>query len=327
MTLSEAMAVSMLAAALSTICYVGLLISFDRHEREPWSLMLFAFGWGAAPAVLLSLFAEQYVGASLNYFLDTDRLQLVFTAVVAPIIEELAKAVPLVIVFWFHRHEFDGLLDGLLYGSLTGFGFAMTENVFYFVNFFHHDPGMGWQLVFFRSLVFGLNHALYCSCLGLGLAVARLARRPLVRWLAPMLGLATGIALHMFHNYSVMTHETWTPALISNWGGVAVWLVLVAAALAQEATWIREELRDEVALGLISERDWRTVTRNRRRVTTKLAAIRQARADQLNHYYSLLAELAFKKRHYKIHPEDMATLRRMEQLRSEVREIRSQGWV
>ncbi len=321
----QAIAVSLVAAACSALAYVGLLVSFDRHEREPWPFMLFAFGWGAAPAVLLSLFAEQYVGASLHFFVNQAELQLVFTAVVAPLIEEFAKAVPVVVIFWWYRHEFDGLLDGLLYGSLAGFGFAMTENVFYFTTYFHQDAGLGWQVVFLRSLVFGLNHALYSSCLGLGLAVARFAKRRAVRLLAPTLGLALGVALHMFHNYSVMTDDSWAPALISNWSGVAAWLLLVGFALHQEARCMRQELREEVQAGLITHRDWRTVTRNRKRVTTKLAAMQQSSAEVWNHYFSLLAELAFKKRQHRIHPDDAEALMQIESLRAEIQRTRCEG--
>src|SRR5690606_35678181 len=140
------------------------------------------------------------------------------------------------------------------------------------------------------------------------LAVARFAKHRAVRLLAPTAGLALGVGLHMFHNYSVMTDDSWAPALISNWSGVCAWLLLVGFALYQEARCMRQELREEMQSGLISERHWRTVVRNRKRIVTKLAATHKASAEVWNHYFSLLAELAFKKRQHRIHPDDDAAL-------------------
>lgn len=325
MTLLGAFTVSIVAAAVSTLVYVSVLLSFDRHEKEPWRLMAFVFGWGAVPAVLLALFGEVSVQAPLARYVSGEAFGVLFVSVAAPIIEELAKAVPLVFVYWFYRYEFDGLLDGLLYGSLAGFGFAMTENVFYFFRSFAHDQALGWQVVVLRTIVFGINHALYCSCLGLGLAIARYARTRAIQIAAPLLGLAVGIALHMFHNYSVVTSGTYFPALLTNWTGALLWLLLIAAALRQEGRWIREELAEEVDSGLISARDVRLVTRQSARVMTKLAAMQRTTAQRLNHYYALLAELAFKKRQARHHPEDSVAPRLVAQLREAIRMQDMQG--
>ena len=325
MTLSGAVGLSIVAAAFSTAVYLAILISLDRHEKEPWRLMGFVFGFGAVPAVLLALFAELAVQTPLAHYASPETLGVLFVAVAAPIIEELCKAVPLVAVYWYFRHEFDGLLDGLLYGSLAGFGFAMTENVFYFIRTFTYDQALGWQVVALRAIVFGVNHALYCSCLGLGLAIACGSRRPSVRIVAPLLGLAAGMALHMFHNYSIVTSGTWLPAVFSNWTGALLWLGLVAVALRREGRWIREELAEEVEAGLISACDVRIVTQNRRRVLAKLAAMRRVSAQKLNHYYGLLAELAFKKRQARLHPDDPVAARLVAELRSEIRSLTMHG--
>lgn len=325
MTLQGAVGLSIFAAAFSAAVYVAILISLDRHEKEPWRLMASVFGFGAFPAVLLALFAELAIQIPLGRYVDPETAGVLVVAVAAPIIEELCKAIPLLAVYWYFRHEFDGLLDGLLYGSLSGFGFAMTENVFYFVRTFSYDQVMGWQVVALRAVVFGVNHALYCSCLGLGLAVARGSRRPSVRIVAPLLGLAAGIGLHMFHNYSIVMTGTWLPALFSNWTGALLWLALVAAALRQEGRWIREELSEEVQAGLMPASDLRVVTQNRRRVAAKLASMRHVSAQQLNHYYGLLAELAFKKRQARVHPDDPIAPRLVAELRREIQSLTMHG--
>ncbi len=325
MSATGAFTISIVAAVVSTLVYVSILLSFDRHEREPWRLMAFVFCWGAAPAVLLALFAEVSVQAPLARFASKDAPNVVYLAVAAPIIEELAKAIPVLLIYWYYRHEFDGLLDGLLYSSLAGFGFAMTENVFYFFRPFTEEFAFGWQVVVLRTIIFGVNHALYTSCLGLGLAVARFARRPVVRIAAPVLGLASGIGLHMFHNYSVLTTGTLLPALLSNWTGAAVWLLLIAAALRREGRMIAEELAEEVRYGLISAPDVLAVTRHSSRALTKLAAMRRTSAQKLNHYYCLLAELAFKKRQARLHPEDPVAPVLVSRLREAIASHRASG--
>ncbi len=88
------------------------------------------------------------------------------------------------------RHEFDGVLDGLIYGVLIGFGFAMTENFFYFIGAFDEGGFVNLTaVIILRSVVFGLNHAFYTSLTGIGFglgaapaaAVRLVDRRRLIR--------------------------------------------------------------------------------------------------------------------------------------------------
>ena len=53
------------------------------------------------------------------------------TSVTGPFLEELSKGFVLFLLFLMLPNEFDGLLDGLIYGALVGIGFAMVENVKY----------------------------------------------------------------------------------------------------------------------------------------------------------------------------------------------------
>ena len=79
-------------------------------------------------------------------------------SVVAPLVEETLKAVPLLFIFFMFRREFDGLMDGLLYGALVGFGFAMTENFFYIFGTGASSGISAEALVFFlRTIVFAQN--------------------------------------------------------------------------------------------------------------------------------------------------------------------------
>jgi RsiW-degrading membrane proteinase PrsW (M82 family) len=320
------LACSLAAAIIPTVVYVAILVILDRHEKEPWYLMALVFVWGAAPAIMVSLMGEIVLAAEAKEFMPGLGGKLFNVAVIAPIVEELAKAAALGIVFMFARKEFDGIMDGLLYGSLAGFGFAMTENVFYFNIAFNQDAGFGIHLAFMRAVVFGMNHALFASMFGLGLGVARYGRTFLARTVAPTVGLIGAIALHMCHNFFVSV-EGIAPALalLIDWAGVGMWLFLVYAALQQEAQWIREELADEVAHGLLTLDEAEATANLQWRAALTIHSLRKRMeryAGEIVSLCSLAAELAFKKRQHRIHGDEEEAMADIEQLREQIRAVR-----
>jgi RsiW-degrading membrane proteinase PrsW (M82 family) len=318
---------SLAAAIIPTILYVAILVVMDRHEREPWLLMVLVFAWGAAPAVMLSLMGEIFFSFHVREFYPTPGAANLFNvAVVAPVVEELAKALAVLIVYWFAYKEFDGLMDGMLYGSLAGFGFAMSENALYLNDAFHHSLQDGIALAFMRVVVFGMNHALFTSMFGLGLGIARYATNVPARVLCPLAGLVGGIGLHMFHNFSVSS-SSMSPVLglIVAWLGVGMWLYLVYFALQQEATWIREELADEVAHGLLTVDEAEAAANLQWRAALTLASLRKRMeryAGQIVTLCTLAARLAFKKRQFRIRNDEEETLAEIERLRGEIRAVR-----
>jgi RsiW-degrading membrane proteinase PrsW (M82 family) len=318
---------SLMAAIIPTLLYVTILVLMDRNEREPWLLMVLVFAWGAAPAVMLSLMGEILFSFKVHEFYPAPGAANLFNvAVVAPVVEELAKAAAVLIVFWFAYKEFDGLMDGMLYGSLAGFGFAMTENVLYLTDAFHKDIGFGLQLAFMRDVVFGMNHALFASMFGLGLGIARYGTSLATRVLCPLAGLIGAIGLHMFHNFSVSS-PLMSPVLglIVAWLGVGMWLYLVCFALQQEATWIREELAEEVAHGLLTVDEAEATANLQWRAALTVAALRKRMeryAGQVVNLCTLAAKLAFKKRQFRIRGDEEETLAEIERLRGEIQTVR-----
>jgi RsiW-degrading membrane proteinase PrsW (M82 family) len=114
---------------------------------------------------------------------------------IGPFLEELSKAFILFFLFLLLPHEFDGVLDGLLYGVLVGLGFAMVENVRYFFELqVELARGVSYVESFGEAVILRLpgypGHALLAGLSGVGLGLAQTARRELQRWLAPPLGFA-----------------------------------------------------------------------------------------------------------------------------------------
>jgi len=298
---TSAWMISILAAVIPTIVYVLVLWWFDRYEREPRRLLLSAFFWGALPAVILAVVAEEVLGIPAGALGEMGS-ELVSSSFFAPMIEELAKGLAVFAIFLLFRREFDGVLDGIIYGATIGFGFAMTENVFYFMSSLDKSGVEGLTfVVLMRAVVFGLNHALFTSVFGAALGYARTARAGGQRALVPMLGLLVAMFLHGLHNlFAVLTSITCFSlllGLISDWAGVLVIFVVMALAWQQEKRWISTHLKPEVDNGLLTQEEYDMIRSYRNRVIARWQAwsrLERSTARRLSKLSQLATELAFK---------------------------------
>lgn len=253
-----ALIISVAAAVIPTTLYVLLLYWADRYEREPVWLVSVAFVWGAIPAVLVSLFGELVLGWPWIDAPDSIAGAIMEGAVIAPVVEELAKGVALLLIFLFMYQEFDGVLDGIVYGALIGFGFAMTENFFYFIG--AYDEGGFQQLsvvIFLRAVLFGLNHAFYTGLMGIGFGLARLFRSLWAKWLWALGGLVAAMAAHSLHNLgaslAAIDVSGLSLSLLVAIAGIGLVLVTVLLAWQHERDCIRRELAEEVGTVLTGE--------------------------------------------------------------------------
>lgn len=202
------MILSILAALIPAIIYGIIFYWIDRHEREPIWLLTVAFLWGAVPAVFISLIGEIWLDVPLARGFPNFSDALISGSIVAPIVEEVVKGAALLMIFLFKRQEFDGPLDGVVYGAMIGLGFGMTENFFYFID--AAEAGGLSQLglvIFLRAIIFGLNHACYTGLIGIGFGMARNTshRNRLKRLGWPILGLCAAIIIHGLHNFGAST--------------------------------------------------------------------------------------------------------------------------
>ncbi|HLR46651.1 MAG TPA: PrsW family intramembrane metalloprotease, partial [Deinococcales bacterium] len=119
----------------------------------------------------------------------------------APLFEETTKTVFLVVVVLAARRFFEGPLDGFMYGSLIGAGFAFTENLLYLNGAYENAQATGLITLFFmRCVMSPLLHSSFSALAGLSIGFA--ARRG-QWWMVALMwipGLIAGMILHGLWN-------------------------------------------------------------------------------------------------------------------------------
>jgi protease PrsW len=242
-----------LSAFLSTL-FLTLVWLADRYEREPWWLVMLAAAWGAVPAVFLSCVAEFAVNRPLGMALGSGPAEVLGTVLVAPPVEEVVKALALLLIVTIGRQQFDDVLDGMVYGAAVGVGFSFVEDAFYFLGSVSTD-GLGGAGITFvlRNIAFVLNHSLFSAVTGIGFGLARLYHRnSLARFGWPLVGLTFAILLHMAHNsLALLQLPGLLAALILHWAGGLGLLVLVPVLWSLQRAWVVARLRLEIGEGHI----------------------------------------------------------------------------
>lgn len=119
-------AVVFLVSLLAPVLFLVKLRNAERRRREPWGAVLLAFAWGALGATTLAYVGEVH-GMGISPFPVAVYGLPVLTVLVAPLIEEGAKALGLA----FIRDKDPEPHDGYVYGAAVGLGFAFSENLLY----------------------------------------------------------------------------------------------------------------------------------------------------------------------------------------------------
>ena len=250
--------VGIVLAVLPVPVYLLLALWIDRFEKEPLWMLVAAFVWGATGSVFFAFILNTGFGIAASGVIGAQAD--VATAVIsAPFVEELAKGLALVIFFLWKRDEFDNVLDGIIYAAMAGLGFAMTENILYYGNALA-TGGIGASVVTFvlRGVVSPFAHPLFTSMTGIGLGIARQARKgsPL-KWFAPLVGICMAMFLHFLWNFSAslgaMFFVAYVLIMVPTFGGI---IALVIISLGKEGRIIRAYLMPELRSGLLDEKGY-----------------------------------------------------------------------
>jgi protease PrsW len=182
-----------------------LVLWLDRFEPEPLKALAFTFAWGATFACLVALVVNSVGQAVVSDSLGEEAGMLYGGSISAPVVEESAKGLALLLVLRTRR-LIDGVLDGIVYGAMVGLGFAFTENVFYYAQGAAEQGVEGAVGTFvLRGLMSPLAHPLFTASIGIGIGLAVAARGRPLRILAPLAGLGVAMALHALWNTAAAT--------------------------------------------------------------------------------------------------------------------------
>ncbi|GAA2964293.1 PrsW family intramembrane metalloprotease [Streptomyces enissocaesilis] len=213
----------------------------DRVEPEPWRNLAFAFAWGAFAAALVAIIANSFATRWIaTATADPAGAESLGATVIAPVVEESAKAAAILLIFLFRRRDFTGIVDGVVVAGFTATGFAFTENILYLGTAFGEDQAAGASglasvtaaTFFVRIVMSPFAHPLFTVLTGIGFGLAALApqRRP-GRWrriALPLLGLVLAMGVHALWNGS---------AVFGTYGFYAVYAAFMVPAFAL-LTWL-----------------------------------------------------------------------------------------
>jgi len=317
---------SLVAALVPAAIYGWFVNWLDRHEKEPWWLQALVFLWGAVPAFIMALIGQLILDIPTTWILPDEGLasELIGGSLWAPVTEEVAKGLGIVLVLLLARREMDSVLDGIVYGAMAGLGFAFTENVLYFGSALAEDGWGGWAfVVLLRTIPFGLNHAFFSGLIGAGLGAAYLSARTRVKLTAPAGGLVAGMLFHSAHNLgaslSATNILTICLSLVVDWGGILMLGVLITLIWRQEKGWMVEhlagEVTDEVYQLTTSWPNWR------RARWQALVQADMTRWRELGHLRQAATELAFKKHRLARRGHDPKTQSDIERYRQRLAEL------
>ncbi len=188
----------LLMSSVPLLAIFGTILLLDRWKPQPIVLLLSCVLWGAVASVILTLVGQLIFGAATYALTGIDTSTPFISAVIlAPLFEETTKTVFLVAIVLAARRFFEGPLDGFMYGSLIGAGFAFTENLLYLNGAYGEAQAQGLITLFFmRCVMSPLLHSSFSALAGLSIGFA--ARRG-QWWMVALMwipGLIAGMILH-----------------------------------------------------------------------------------------------------------------------------------
>ena len=254
-----ALLLGFVVATIPVPLYIVLVLWIDRYEAEPLWMLATAFFWGALIATffafLLNTTSQGVVGALAN----ANAGQAFAAVISAPIVEETGKAFILFIFFFWKKDEFDGVVDGIVYASMTALGFAMTENILYYGKAAAEGHGALPLVFVIRGFFAPFSHPLFTSLTGIGLGLARQSTNTAVKILTPIVGLLMAIFMHSIWNGSgvfggglvfILTYiVVMVPAFL-------ILLVVIGFALRREGQVVRQFLVVDLDRGFLTREEY-----------------------------------------------------------------------
>lgn len=190
-TLPQALVLALFPLAL----VLPAMLWLDRVEPEPKAALVHAFLWGATVAVVVASIVNAITGAIAG--------EAFAATVSAPLIEEAMKAGG--ILYAVRRRELDSPMDGIVYAGWTAIGFAVVEDVEYFVRAAQAGQFVG--VFVLRGILAPFAHPLFTAWTGLAIGRAVLRGRPVFPRM--LWGYALAVLSHALWNGSAVVAQAY----------------------------------------------------------------------------------------------------------------------
>lgn len=240
---------------LQTVLYLLFIRAIDLYEREPLRYVVPVFVWGFAVATTVSLVFNTLFQLTLSSVTSVQTANFFTAVAVAPVVEESSKGFALLLIFFIaylvRRRsgliEFAGVMDGIVYGSAVGFGFAIAEDILYGLQY-------GPETFVVRRIFGGFAHAAFTSLTGIGIGLIPWVHNMMLKVSLPLLGLFGAILLHAAFNF---TATLFGPVgYLVLFFVIMAYIILIIVWLAIERQIIRTELYEEVGAGTITMQEY-----------------------------------------------------------------------
>jgi RsiW-degrading membrane proteinase PrsW (M82 family) len=241
--------VGTISAALPACFYLPLFLWLDRYDPEPPGKLIFAFAWGSVIAVFISVIVNTLVDAVFG---------TLWAAIIsAPIVEEGAKGLCILIIILFFRRDFDSVVDGIVYAGVVALGFATVENIqYYSTSLIKGGAGGLGATLLLRGVLSPYAHVLFTCMTGIGFGIARETHNKALKLAAPVIGYSIAVFLHALWNS------------LASLGGIKLFLIgylfieaplffvflgVIVYLVRREGQILKQALAVEVKRGLITQ--------------------------------------------------------------------------
>ncbi|MEJ3403338.1 PrsW family intramembrane metalloprotease [Rathayibacter sp. YIM 133350] len=299
LALSLGVASVAVALVLALIPLAVLLLAvrwIDRWEPEPRGALWFALLWGGGVSVVLALVVD--LGISVAGAGEaTTNAEVLSTTVQAPIVEEIAKGLGVLILAFAGRRYLDGPVDGIVYAAVIAAGFTFTEDILYFGTTYVEQGAGGLAGIFVVREIFSpFAHMMFTACTGaaVGFAVQRTRGAGILGYWA--LGLVPAMLLHaLWNSAGFFVSDFFAYYLLVQVPFFLIAVVLVILLRRREAHVTRVRLEEYAAAGwfLPGEIDWLATPSGRRRARAWARAQPGGKSAAMQRFTRDATKLAF----------------------------------
>jgi protease PrsW len=241
--------VGTISAIIPAGFYLAVFLWLDRYDPEPPGKLIFAFVWGAVIAIFISATANSLV----EYAFGETLAELVS----APIVEEGAKGVCVLIVALFFRKDFDSVVDGIVYAGVVALGFATVENIQYYgKSLIAGGSGALIGTLLLRGVLSPYAHVLFTCMTGIGFGVSRETHNTALRVAAPVMGYSVAVFLHsLWNNLATLRGGSFffTGYFLIEAPLFCAFLAVIVYLVHREGRILKQALAFEVKRGLITQ--------------------------------------------------------------------------